>query len=136
MLVHKLFILAAPFASAFTPSIQLNNNGGINTASLSWNNNKVSIQQPTKTQLGVSFSSPRSSTEIPSAEICPQSVTSPNGSPNPWEVHKFGGASRKCKFCAYLITFFVLFMIYTNNTHHLNIMQSLILDYTVQWETY
>jgi len=98
MLVHKLFILAAPFASAFTPSIQLNNNG-INTA-LSWNNNKVSIQQQptfttTKTQLGVSFSSPRSSTEIPSAEICPQSVTSPNGSPNPWEVHKFGGASRK-----------------------------------------
>ena len=98
MLVHKLFVLAAPFASAFTPSIQLNNNG-INSA-LSWNNNKVSIQQQptftsTNTQLGVSFSSPRSSTEIPSAEICPQSVTSPNGSPNPWEVHKFGGASRK-----------------------------------------
>jgi len=107
MLIHKLFILAAPFASAFTPSTQLN---GANTASLSWNNNKVSIQQQptfttTNTQLGVSFSSPRSSTEIPSAEICPQSVTSPNGSPNPWEIHKFGGASRKLTCVHILCTF-------------------------------
>jgi hypothetical protein len=27
------------------------------------------------------------------SEICPPGVTSPNGSLNPWEVHKFGGAS-------------------------------------------
>jgi len=110
MLVHKLFILAAPFASAFTPSTQLN---GVNTA-LSYNNNKVSIQQQptfttTNTQLGVSFSSPRSSTEIPSAEICPQSVTSPNGSPNPWEVHKFGGASRKFQIVCISYVFFLFY---------------------------
>lgn len=42
--------------------------------------------------LSVSFSSP-AATSIPASEICPPSVTSPNGSPNPWEVHKFGGAS-------------------------------------------
>eukprot|EP00970_Alexandrium_tamarense_P001563 scaffold167_cov191-Alexandrium_tamarense.AAC.3 len=26
-------------------------------------------------------------------DICPQSITRPNSNPNPWEVHKFGGAS-------------------------------------------
>ena len=45
--------------------------------------------------LSVSFSSP--STKVPpgvhSSEVCPPSVTSPNGSSNAWEVHKFGGAS-------------------------------------------
>jgi len=45
--------------------------------------------------LSVSFSSP--STKVPpgvhSSEVCPSSVTSPNGSANAWEVHKFGGAS-------------------------------------------
>jgi len=33
------------------------------------------------------------SAAVPASEMCPPSVTAPNGSPNPWEVHKFGGAS-------------------------------------------
>ena len=45
--------------------------------------------------LNVSFSSSGrpSTTSMPASEICPPGVTSPNGSLNPWEVHKFGGAS-------------------------------------------
>lgn len=45
--------------------------------------------------LNVSFSSSgRTNTaSMPASEICPPGVTSPNGSLNPWEVHKFGGAS-------------------------------------------
>lgn len=31
--------------------------------------------------------------DILASEITPQSVTCPNGNPNPWEIHKFGGAS-------------------------------------------
>jgi hypothetical protein len=35
-----------------------------------------------------------SSAAVPAADTsCPPSVTAPNASPNPWEVHKFGGAS-------------------------------------------
>ena len=111
MRLHKQIFFAAPFVSsavvAFTPSTQLRNNGGVNSvSSSSWNNKVSSITSSSSSQssvtnhhrrlvvgpLGVSFSSPPS-TPIPTAEICPPSVTSPNNSPNPWEVHKFGGAS-------------------------------------------
>lgn len=48
----------------------------------------------TLSRLGASISSSTStSSSIHASEICPSSVTSPNNSPNPWEVHKFGGAS-------------------------------------------
>lgn len=47
--------------------------------------------------LHVSFSSSNSgrpaTASMHASEICPPGVTSPNGSLNPWEVHKFGGAS-------------------------------------------
>lgn len=45
--------------------------------------------------LNVSFSSGGrpNTNSMPASEICPPGVTSPNGSLNPWEVHKFGGAS-------------------------------------------
>ncbi|KAL7550821.1 hypothetical protein ACHAWF_014031, partial [Thalassiosira exigua] len=46
----------------------------------------------TTSSLGVSFSSPPPPS-IPASELCPSSVTRPNDNPNPWEVHKFGGAS-------------------------------------------
>ena len=91
MLLYKHTFLVAPFISvaAFAPSSKqlLNHHHGI-----------INTIVPPKSQnvglgpLSVSFSSP-STKAIPTAEICPPSVTSPNNCPNPWEVHKFGGAS-------------------------------------------
>ena len=47
----------------------------------------ASIQSATSSSSAILLPPPASS------EICPPGVTSPNASPNPWEVHKFGGAS-------------------------------------------
>ena len=54
-----------------------------------------SYSAPRLDPLGASLasSSSSSSSSIPASEICPPGVTSPNGMSNPWEVHKFGGAS-------------------------------------------
>lgn len=43
--------------------------------------------------VSVSSSGHLKTASMPTSEICPPGVTSPNGSLNPWEVHKFGGAS-------------------------------------------
>eukprot|EP00571_Detonula_confervacea_P013409 CAMPEP_0172304554 /NCGR_PEP_ID=MMETSP1058-20130122/5948_1 /TAXON_ID=83371 /ORGANISM="Detonula confervacea, Strain CCMP 353" /LENGTH=985 /DNA_ID=CAMNT_0013015829 /DNA_START=160 /DNA_END=3117 /DNA_ORIENTATION=+ len=96
MRLHKSIFLAAPFvtAAAFIPSTQ----NGVVTSTSSVNKAAFFTQQQqpsTSTRLeplAVSISSPPSSTASAS-EICPTSVTSPNNNPNPWEVHKFGGAS-------------------------------------------
>jgi len=94
MQLHKSIFLAAPFVSvaAFIPSSQ---NRAVTSATSSWNK-ATFVAQPSKSArlkpLPVSFSSPPSTT-TPISEICPDSVTKPNDNPNPWEVHKFGGAS-------------------------------------------
>lgn len=101
MRLHKHIFAAAPFVSvaAFAPSRQQHrrNNG---VAESSWNNKAAFFAQQPSTAtsrrlepLAVSFSTPPKSSSIPTSEICPPSVTSPNNNPNPWEIHKFGGAS-------------------------------------------
>jgi hypothetical protein len=78
--------------------------GGINGAlsTMTMDNYLYSASSSTRgglDPLHVSFSSSSSSSGRPAtasmhaSEICPPGVTSPNGSLNPWEVHKFGGAS-------------------------------------------
>lgn len=98
---HNIFVVVAASlvcASAFMPSsmmreltsCQLNKQGGgVSRQSTS----SSSSSTPRLEALGVSISSTTTSTSIHASEICPPSVTSPNNSPNPWEVHKFGGAS-------------------------------------------
>jgi len=97
MRLHRHIFVAAPFfatAAAFTPSKQQRNS--VASTSSSWNNKASFIATSSGNNrlspLAVSFSSPPKSSGIPTSEICP-SVNCPNNSPNPWEVHKFGGAS-------------------------------------------
>lgn len=94
MRLHSSIFFAAPFVgvSAFTPAKQ-HQRQGIVTPSSPWNKAAYTTKHQQLVQpLSVSFSSPGKSSSIPTSEICP-SVTTPNDSPNPWEVHKFGGAS-------------------------------------------
>ncbi|KAL9189136.1 hypothetical protein ACHAXT_011626 [Thalassiosira profunda] len=98
MRMHRRILLAAPFAvgaAAFTFTFTGRQPGGVIAPSSQNNAAFLARQQPPFARLqplSVSFSSPASS-PIPTSEICPPSVTSPNDCPNPWEVHKFGGAS-------------------------------------------
>mmetsp|Transcript_39217 Transcript_39217/g.94377 ORF Transcript_39217/g.94377 Transcript_39217/m.94377 type:complete len:1007 (-) Transcript_39217:293-3313(-) len=106
---HILVVASLATASAFAPAkhhsrLHGNNN---NKGAIVTTNDAVSFlassppqpqsagrRQQRLAPLAVSFSSPgKASSAIPASEICPPSVTSPNDSPNPWEVHKFGGAS-------------------------------------------
>lgn len=91
MRLHRDILLAAPLlasVAAFIPP------AFISPPSCSTNDNmRHSYSASRLDPLGVSFSRQSSTSSIPASEICPPGVTSPNGSPNPWEVHKFGGAS-------------------------------------------
>jgi hypothetical protein len=89
------------FISPNTIQVIKGGNGALSTMTL---DNLYSASSSTRgglDPLHVSFSSSSSSSSsgrpatasMHASEICPPGVTSPNGSQNPWEVHKFGGAS-------------------------------------------
>ena len=89
------------FISPNTIQVIKGGNGALSTMTL---DNLYSASSSTRgglDPLHVSFSSSSSSSSsgrpatasMHASEICPPGVTSPNGSLNPWEVHKFGGAS-------------------------------------------
>lgn len=103
MRLHSHALLAAPFLSAtaafaFAPSARQHRHPGdlatpSSSAAATPSHVNGNVVGNRLSPLSVSFSSPqRSSSDVPTSEIC-SSVTRPNDNPNPWEVHKFGGAS-------------------------------------------
>jgi len=82
--------LSACCVSAFAPSKTHHA-----TKSTIAQSTQLTLQRPSFLTNNVrnSFQLSVATSRIPSSEICPPSVTRPNDNPNPWEIHKFGGAS-------------------------------------------